>query len=142
MAGKVLVPPTFKKALLATVSEPPALARLTVKAARSNIPPDTRRSPMTIALAFKVTVPAELATVRLLKLVANVPPIAWAVVPLKVTMAVPAVKAAGDTLFVQFPMAAIAKLFAFRVPALIKRLPLIVMAAGKRRPSALLSVKL
>jgi len=60
-----LVPPIFNVALLATVSVPPAVARLAVKAARSNVPVVTERLPVMLVFAPKVTVLAEFAMVRL-----------------------------------------------------------------------------
>ena len=74
--GKVFVPPIFNVALLDTVSVPPAVARLAVKAARSNVPVVTERLPVVLVFAFRVTVLAVLAMMRLLKAVAKVPPIA------------------------------------------------------------------
>ena len=52
---------------------------------------------------FKLTVLAVLAMVRLLNVLENVPPIDCAIVLLKVTVAVPAVKAFVALLFVQLP---------------------------------------
>ena len=137
-----MVPPIFNVALFETVSVPPAVERLAVKVARSKVPLDMERLPVTLAFVPKVTVLAVLAIVRLLKVVANVPPIACAAVPLKVTVLVPAVKAVVETLLVQLPLTVTLKLLAFSVPAEISRLLLIVRAAGKSRPLLLVSVKL
>ena len=137
-----MVPPIVNVALLDTVRLPPALARLAVKLARSNVPLLTERSPLMLTFILNVTTAVALEMIRLLKVVALVPLITWAVVPLKVTVAVPAVNAIVETLFVQFPFIAMLKLFAFSVPAVINRLLFIVIAAGKRRPLELLSVKL
>jgi hypothetical protein len=121
--GKVLVPPILKNVLFDKLSVPPAAERFAVKDPRSNVPTVTERLPVTLAFIFKVTVLAVLPMVRLVNVVAKVPPIDWAVVPLKVTVAVPAVNAVVETLFIQFPLTDKLKLFELNVPAVIVRLP-------------------
>ena len=143
MVGKLLVPPIFNVALLATVSVPPDVARLAVKVVRSNVPVDTERLPAMLAFAPKVTVLAVFAMVRLLKAVPNVPPIAWAAAPLNVTVEVPAVKAEVAELLVQFPCTTELRLFALSVPAVTVRFPFIVGAAANVTvPLGILTVRL
>jgi hypothetical protein len=103
---------------------------LAVKLARSNVPVDTDRLLAMVAFAPKVTVLAVFAMVRLLKAVANVPPIAWATAPLNVTVEVPAVKAEVAELLVQFPCTKEFRLFALSVPAVTVRFPFIVGAVA------------
>ncbi|MNR56673.1 hypothetical protein D3C85_1772920 [compost metagenome] len=81
------------------------------------------------------------ATVRLLKVVLAVPPILWALLLLKVTVPVPAVKAVLFTLLIQFPPMVRLKFAAFSIPAEMVRLLLSTIAEGKSRPALLLKVK-
>jgi len=126
-----LVPPIFSVALLEAVRVPPAVARLAVNAARSRVPLETDRLPVTLALAPRVTVLAVFASVRLLKVVPNVPPIACAVAPLNVTVPDPAVKAVVETLFIQLPATPRFKLLALSSPAVIVKFPVSEVAAPR-----------
>ena len=95
-----------------------------------------------LILVFKETILTVLAAIRLLKVVAALPLINWAVLPLKVTVAVPAVNAVVDTLLTQLPFTAMLKLLAFSVPAVMVRLLFTVIAAGNKRLLLLFRVRL
>ena len=136
------MPPMFKVALLDTVSTPPDVARFAVKVTRSKVPLDTERLLLIVVLTAKETVLPVFAAVRLLNVVTYVPPIIWADVPLKVTVAVPPANAAVEALLVQLPTTPILKLFADNMPAVSTRLLFTVIAFGKRSPLVLLSVRL
>ena len=137
-----MLPPIFRVALFATVSVPPAVVRFAVKLPRSKVPLETDRLPTTFEFTPEVTVP-EFERVRLLKVVANEPPIDWALVPLNVTVEVPAVKAEVAELLVQFPCAKEFRLFALNVPAVRVRLPFIAGAAPNVTvPPGMLTVRL
>jgi len=75
------------------------------------------------AFTFKEMVLAVLARMRLLNVVAKLPPIVWAMLLLNVTVAVPPVNAVAELLFSQLPFIERSKLFALSVPADKVRLP-------------------
>ncbi|MGY0035646.1 hypothetical protein [Pedobacter sp. NJ-S-72] len=79
---------------------------------------------------------------KLLKVVAKLPPIDCAVVPLKVTAEVPAVSAVKETLFTQFPAIVILKLLVVKVPEVNVNVLAIVMPEGNKSPFVLVRVRL
>ena len=56
MAGSVPVPPIFNVAPLPTVNVPPLVARFAVNVDKSSVPPETVRSPATVAVPARVFV--------------------------------------------------------------------------------------
>ena len=136
------MPPIFKRLLLATVMVPPAVVRSAVKAPKSNVPVVTKRLLATFILLAKLTVFAVLKIIRSLKVVANEPPIVCAVVPLKLTLLVPAVSAFTEALLVQFPPTSILLAPTFKIPAESVTFFFTVSCAGNKSPAVLLSVRL
>ena len=81
------MPPILSVAPFDTVIVPPAADRFIAYDDRSSVPAVTVRSPLlTISSCASVTVPEDLSTVKLRKVVVDVPPIVRAPVPLKVTV--------------------------------------------------------
>ena len=136
-----MVPPIFKVALLPTNKVPPPVVLLAVKAPISNVPPDTVRFELIATSTARETVLAVFAITIFGNVVTNVPPILCAVVPLKVTVDAPPVKAVADALFIQSPLKLILKLLAFKVPLVMVKF-FNVIAMGSKSPLLLFTVTL
>lgn len=124
--------------LINEVVEPPEIAELAVLVTESKLvaevakkPEVSVRFPDTEVAALKVTVllpgEPELAKVRLLNVVDEVPPIVCGALPLKLIVPDPAVNV--PPLFVQLPDA-VRLVFAVKVPAVNVAAPVIDIVAG------------